>query len=214
MKTEIIPAINADSFEEVRRRIKLVEPFVKWVQLDIADGTFTKNTTWHEPEDLLSLKTPLKIEAHLMISNIEKRIENWLLPNISRIIFHLEAAKDAGFVIEKCRAAAKEVAIAIGPDTPWTRAVPYLDKIDMVQILAVYPGLAGQKFQEENLDKIAHLRKECPKCIIEVDGGINKEIAQKVIKAGANIINAASVIFSAKDIKKAIEELKNNKNEL
>ncbi len=208
MKIEIIPAINTDSFEEVKRKIGLVEPYVKWVQLDIADGTFTKNTAWHDAEDLLSLKTSLNIEIHLMINDIEERIEDWLIAPVKRIIFHLEAVKDPDFVIEKCRKAGKEVGIAIGPDTPWTKLVPYFKKVDLFQVLGVYPGLAGQKFLEDNLDKIIHLRKEYPKGIIEVDGGMDKETAKKVIDAGADIIVAATAIFDSDDIKKAIEELK------
>lgn len=209
MDTEVIPAINVDDFEEVKRRIKLVEPYVKWIQLDICDGTFTKNTTWHNAGDLLSIETPLKIEVHLMINDIEERIEEWLIAPISRIIFHLETAKDPDFVIEECRQAKKEVGIAIGPDTSWTRLVPYLEKIDLIQILGVYPGLPGQKFQENCFDKITRLRKKCPQCIIEVDGGMNAETVKQAIEAGANIIVAAGAIFDAKDIKKAIEELKN-----
>jgi ribulose-phosphate 3-epimerase len=214
--TEIIPAINTDSFEEIQSRIKLIEPHINpavggagWVQLDIADGTFTKNTTWHSAEDLLALGTPLKIEVHLMINNIEERMEDWLIAPVNRIIFHLETAKDPDFVIEKCKKAGKEVGISISPDTSWTKLMPYLHKIKLIQILGVYPGLAGQKFQEDNFDKIRHLREICASCIIEVDGGMDKIIAKKAIKAGANIIVAASAIFNAKDIKKAIEELQN-----
>ncbi len=207
--TEIIPAINTDSFEEVVRRIKLIEPYTKWVQLDIADGTFTKNTTWHNSQDLLGLETSLNIEVHLMINNIEERIENWLIAPVKRIIFHLETAKDPDFVIEKCHEAGKEAGIAIGPDTSWTKLVPYFQKVDLFQVLGVYPGLAGQKFQEDCFDKIKHLRKEYPQCIIEVDGGMDAETAERAIEAGANIIVAASAIFSADDIKKAIEELQN-----
>ncbi len=204
---EIIPAINADNFEEVVKRMRAVEPYCKWVQLDIADGTFTKNTTWHNPEDLVGIETSLKIEVHLMILDVEKRVENWLLPNVNRIIFHLEAVKDPDFIINKCQKAKKEVGIAIGPDTPWTKLVPYFKKADLFQILGVHPGRPGQKFKEECFDKIARVRKHCRHCIIEVDGGMDKITAQKAVKAGANIINAATAIFSAKDIKKAIQEL-------
>ncbi len=209
MRIEIIPTINTDSFEEVKRKIKLVEPYSKWAQLDICDGTFTKNTTWHNPEDLLSLNTKLKIEAHLMIGDIEKKIDSWLIAAVNRIIFHLEAAKDPDFVIKKCRETKKEVGIAIGPDIPWTKLAPFMGKIDLIQVLGVYPGLAGQKFQEENLDKIRHLRKEFPNCIIEVDGGMDFKAAKKAIKARANIINAATAISGAENIKKAIEKLSN-----
>ncbi len=208
MSTEIIPAINTDNFEDVKDQIKKVEPYVKWIQLDIADGTFTKNTTWHNASDFLSLHPPLKIEVHLMVNKIEERIFEWFLPMIDRIIFQLETARDPDFVIEKCRSEKKEVGIAIGPDTPWTQLIPYLDKVDLVQILGVEPGLAGQEFKKECFDKISHLRKECPKCIIEVDGGMDKSTAKKAVGAGADIIVAASEIFKSKNIKKAIRELK------
>ncbi len=202
-----------------------MEPYINpaaggasWVQLDIADGTFTKNTTWHKAEDLLSLETPLKIEIHLMMSDIDRRVEEWLIAPVKRIIFHLETAKDPDFVIEKIHAyrqagkeVGKEAGIAIGPDTPWTKLVPYFQKADLFQILGVYPGLAGQKFQEDCFDKIRHLRKECPQCIIEVDGGMDAETAKKAAEAGANIIIAASAIFDSNDIKKSINMLQKTK---
>lgn len=212
---EIIPAINADNFEEVQKRIKAVEPFTQWVQLDVADGTFTKNTIWHNAQDLLELETPLNIEVHLMLSNIDRRINDWLLPNacpakggVKRIIFHLSAVQDPDFVIQKCRENGKEVGIAIGPDESLLKAMHYRGKVDIFQILGVHPGIAGQKIEEETFERIKEIRKFCEPCIIEVDGGVNKENAKKLIDAGADILVAASAIFGQKDIKKAIEELK------
>lgn len=204
---EVIPAINADSFEEIKERIKLMEPYVDWVQLDAADGTFAKNTIWHNAADLLSLETNLKIEVHLMVGNIEERIDEWLIAPVNRVIFHLEAAKDPYLVIDKCRKAGKEVGIAIGPDIPWTQLMPFCSKVDLFQILAVYPGLAGQEFKEESLEKIIYLRQNCPNCKIEVDGGVNKKVAKRVSEAGADIVSAANFIFKAKNIKKAIKDL-------
>ena len=87
---EIIPAINADNFEEIKEKISLLESLKsstpKWVHLDVADGTWTKNTIWHNPEDLVGFNTFLNIEVHLMILKPEERIEKWLLKNIKRII--------------------------------------------------------------------------------------------------------------------------------
>jgi ribulose-phosphate 3-epimerase len=203
---EIIPAINADSFEEVKKRIKLIEPFVDWVQLDVADGTFTKNTIWHNAQDLLELETLLNIEVHLMLSNIDRRINDWLLPNIKRIIFHISASDDPDFVINKCKEAGKEVGIAVGPDESLLKAMHYRSKVDMFQILGVCPGMPGQKIEEEAFERIKEMRKFCPSCIIEVDGGINKETAKRVVETGANIIVVASAIFNG-DIKKNIKEL-------
>lgn len=206
-KLEVVPAINVDSFDEVKEKVKLVEPYVKWVQLDVADGTFTKNTVWHDSNDLLSLETPLNIEVHLMINNIDERVDGWLVTPVKRVIFHLETAKDPELVIKKCKKAKKEVGIAIGPDTSWTKLIPFCKKVDLFQVLSVHPGLAGQKFIEESVDKIKSLRENCPSAIIEVDGGVDKDVAKKVANAGANIVGAASAIFNSGDIKKAIKSL-------
>ncbi|MBU2633441.1 hypothetical protein KJ751_02975 [Patescibacteria group bacterium] len=206
---QVIPTINSKSFKKIKEKIELIETQTdsSWVQIDVADGTFTKNTIWHNASNLLTLETKLNIEVHLMISDIEKRIEDWLIEPVKRIIFHLETAKDPHFVIQKCKKANKEVGIAIGPDTSWTQLMPFCDKVNLFQILSVRPGSAGQKFQEESLEKIMSLRSNCPSAIIEVDGGVDDGVAKKVEEAGADIVAVASYIFNAKDVGKAIEEL-------
>lgn len=218
---EIIPAINETNFNEIASKIRLIEFFftslggftppggADWVQIDVADGTFTKNTTWHNPSDLLSFQTTLNIEVHLMIDNIEKRIESWLLPNIKRIVFHLSASNDPELVMDKIRSAGKEVGVAVGPDESIIKALSFNHKIDMYQILCVNPGLAGQKAQEKSFQQIKEMREFCQSCIIEVDGGMNKEMAKRAVEAGADIIVAASTIFKDNNIKENIEELKN-----
>jgi len=208
---QVIPIINVEDFEEVKKRLKAIEPFkhlVDFVQIDISDGTFNSVVKWHNASDLLSVETSLNIEVHLMIDNLERRIEDWLIAPIKRIIFQLESVKDPHFIIKKCKEADKEVGISIGPDTPWTQLAQFYEKVDLFQILAVYPGPSGQKFVEESLEKIEHLRKNCPDAIIEVDGGINKEVAEKCKEAGADIVSAASHIFESDNIKQKIEELK------
>lgn len=204
---QIIPAINSESFEEIQKKIKMIEPFSDWVQLDVADGTFTKNTIWHNSDDLISLKTSLSIEVHLMIDKIEERIDSWLLPNVQRIIFHLGASRDPELVISKIKEAEKQAGIAIGPSESWIKAMSYNYKVDVFQILAVNPGLPGQKAKEEAFETIREMRKFCKECIIEVDGGMNKETAKRAIEAGANIIVAANAVFKNNDIKKNTEEL-------
>jgi ribulose-phosphate 3-epimerase len=211
---EIIPAINAKTFEEIKEKIKLIEPYFDWVHLDVADGTWTKNTIWHNAQDLLELKTSLNIEVHLMINDIDQRINDWLLPNacpakggVKRIIFHLSAAKDPDFVINKGKDAGKEMGIAIGPDESLLKAMHYRGKVALFQILGVSPGIAGQKIKEETFERLKELRKFCPSSIIEVDGGVNKENAKKLREAGADILAAATAIFNGNDIEKNIKEL-------
>ncbi|MCH7883436.1 hypothetical protein IIA95_03410 [Patescibacteria group bacterium] len=217
MPAQLIPAINVDSFEEVIERVRLIEPLaekfgIEYLHLDVADGTFTPNTIWHEATDLVGFKTSLAIEVHLMITDIDRRIEKWLFDPIKRIIFHLEAGRDPDLVIEKCRDAKKEVGLAIRPETAWEKTKPFWDKVDFVQSLSVSPGRAGQRAHINAVDKVRTLRHACPSCIIEVDGGVNADNAGELVKAGANLVVAASAIFGSEDIEQAILNLKSKIN--
>jgi len=206
----LIPAINADTFEEVQRKIKLIEPYFSLAHLDVAYGTFTRNTLWHNLAEFALIETELNLEIHLMIDKVEKKIDHWLNPSVKRIIFHIGGTRDAGFVIDRCHKNKTEAGIAIGPDESVAQALAYKSKVDFFQILAVKPGLPGQKISENTFERIREVRKFCPSCIIEVDGGMNKETIPRTIEAGADRIVAASAIFnSGKDIKEAIDELKN-----
>lgn len=209
---EIIPTINSEDFEEIKNKIKMVEDTttpssVKWVQIDVADGTYTKNIIWHNPNDLLDLETSLNIEVHLMINNIDEKVHEWLIPQVKRIIFQLEASDDPEFVIEKCKKAGKEVGISLSPIVSVVKAIKYIDKVDFFQILAVNPGLAGQKTQDEAFDKIKSLRKVCESCIIEIDGGMNEETGKKAVEAGANRLAMAGAIFNNENIGEAIKKM-------
>jgi len=205
---QVIPTINADSFEEIKKRIKMVEPYVGWVQIDVSDNSFGAISNWNNPSDLDNFKTSVKMEVHLMMDNLEEKIDSWLASPIDRIIFHLETVKDAHVLIDRIKKAEKEVGIAIAPDTEWVGLMQYCDRVNIFQILAVNPGPSGQEFQEKCLDKIKNLRANCSSATIEVDGGVNKEIAQKIKNAGADIVVAGSYIFDSKDVKKSVEELK------
>lgn len=208
--TEIIPSINAPTFEEVRERIGRVEPFVSWCHLDVTDGVFSRHPTWRDPRDLAALKTSLTVEAHLMIAEPEKTIEQWLVGPVRRVIVHLEAlsAIECLTIIQKCREAGKEIGLAINPETPWTAFEPWFGKVDLFLPLGVPPGASGQKPDWDTiLGKIAHIRQACLSCIIEADGGVDAETASRARGAGANLLVAGSAIFGAADIAEAIQEL-------
>ena len=144
----LIPAINADTFEEVQKKIKLIEPYFSWAHLDIADGTFTKNTLWHNFVEFALIETELNLELHLMIDKVEEKIDHWLNPSVKRIIFHIGGSRDPGFVIDRCHKNKTEIGIAISPDESIAQALAYKSKVDFFQILAVKPGLPGQKMDE------------------------------------------------------------------
>ncbi len=205
---EVIPSINVRTFEEVKERIRLVEPHVNWCHLDVTDGIFSKHLTWHDPRDFLNFETSLKVEVHLMAEGPEKIIDQWLVKPVKRLIFHIEAMKDPEFIIKKCHDAGVEVGFAVNPETFWGKFRPWLRKVDIYQTLAVHPGPSGQDVDwPEILDKVIHIRKVCPECIIEVDGGINLQSARKAAESGANLLVAGNYIFSHQSIETAIKEL-------
>ena len=207
--SEIIPSINAPTFEGVQERIAKIEPHVSWCHLDVTDGVFSKHLTWHDPLDLPRLQTKLKAEVHLMVEEPEKVIDQWLVKPIHRVIVHLEATKDPELIIQKCGAAGREIGFAIRPDTSWKKLQPWFGKIDMMVLLRVPPGASGQEMPSEMLEEIHHLRAACPRCIIELDGGVTVENAKRAMDAGANMLVAGGAIFGVGDIKKAIEALIN-----
>lgn len=205
---EIIPSINVRTFEEVQDRVKKVEPYVKWCHLDVTDGIFSKHLTWHDPRDLLNLETKLSVEVHLMVSEPEKILDQWLITPVKRAIVHLEAVKDLELIIRKCHEVGIEIGLAINPETFWGRLEPWFGKADMYQVLAVHPGPSGQEVDwPEMLGKVRYMRERCPSCMIELDGGINPESAKKAIDAGANLFVAGAYIFGAQDIGEAIKKL-------
>lgn len=221
---EITPAIIAKDFREVTDKIRLVEPYVKWVQLDIMDGNFVENFTWNNPDDLKYYDPGVFLEAHLMTTKPEDHAGRWIDAGIKRIIFHFEATRDPFSLIKLCREKKIDVGVAINPETPAELAKPLLgfnpngsvgvkpqqtqQTADTVLVMGVSPGAGGQKFQPSVIAKIRALRNAHPYLTIEVDGGMNPESAKKAAEAGADVIVAGSYIFNSDDVEKAINDLK------
>ena len=204
---EVIPAINAQTWDEVVRKIRLVEPYVEWVHIDVADGTFTPNTLWHQPLDLVGLETKCNVEIHLMEDRPEERVEAWLLAPVKRIIVHYEVTHDLDFILGECRREDIQVGLSVNSHTSWVHLKPFVGKADLLQILAVHAGKAGQEFERHNLSKIKHLRAFAPQAIIEVDGGVTPEIADECVAASASVLVSANYIFDHPSPKMAIKEL-------
>ncbi len=228
MKTEIIPTILVNTFDEVKERIKAVENYVNWVQLDVMDGVFVNNETWphavvpgiakrgvkflKELEKLKKLKTKTKIEAHLMVEKPEEEFDEWL-KIADRIIIHFESKitnRELGIreLVKKAHQKKKGIGLALNPETHYAVATPFLKDLDLVLIMTVQPGWGGQEFKDWTLTKIEALRKIWPKGNIEVDGGVSDKNIKKLIKAGANLICAGTYIYRSKDIKQAVGNLK------
>lgn len=181
------------------------------VHIDIMDGKFVKNKTWTFSEiKKLTSYSQLPLDVHLMVEKPEKYIEDYALLNTNDIIFHYEAVKEIKSMINLIKSYGLKVGIAVNPDTNVELLFPYLNKIDIVLIMSVYPGESGQSFIENSLEKIKSLKEEIikqeVKTLIEVDGGINDETAVLCKEAGVDILVSASFIH--KDIINNVEILK------
>lgn len=204
MNIRIIPAIIAESQEELLEKVKLVKARAKLIQLDIMDGIFVQNKSLDF--DFKLPRTNCKFEAHLMIKNPDKWIkDNW--QKVDTILIPIESCKNLWQVVGFLKARKKRVGFALNPETPLRKIKDYLDNIDQVLVMTVSPGFYGAKFLPETLEKVRQLRKLKPNLDIEVDGGINPETIKIASDAGANLFVSGSYIFNSQNSKEAIETL-------
>ncbi|MFH1537003.1 MAG: ribulose-phosphate 3-epimerase [Patescibacteria group bacterium] len=202
---EVRPAILEENFEEVKKRIEQVRPFVKRVHIDIMDGEFVPNTTFNEPEKLEGID--IEIVPHLMVRHPVFEIKKWDLPNVKEIIVHFEAIQNLDEVVSAAKTIDKKIGIAINPSTSTYDIKDNLDKFSMVLVMGVEPGFSGQAFNNDVLEKIRILKEINPDMPVEVDGGVDMTTKDQILRAGADILSANSAIFKADNIEEAIKEL-------
>ena len=207
MKTKIAPSILAADFSKLDEELKAVET-ADLLHIDVMDGNFVPINTL-DKMNVRKMNSKVPFDVHLMVNNPMKFLDDFTTDNTEYIVFHIEGCDDPDDVIEEIKRRGIKPGITLKPATPLEDIKPYLSKVDMVLIMSVNPGYSGQKFIPDVLGKIKELRKLKPNLDIEIDGGINNETAKLAVKAGANVLVAASFIFKNNNHKKAIEELRN-----
>ena len=152
-------------------------------------------------------------DAHLMIVEPEKYVEEFRKAGADIINFHVEATKYPAEVIQQIKASGAKAGITINPRTPVEVVYPLLKDVDMVLVMTVEPGFGGQRFMADQLPKIAALHERIlqgnPGCELEVDGGSDPETAPLVKRAGANVLVAGSAVFRRCDRAAAIAAIRN-----
>ncbi len=211
---QVIPGLEGADAESVKAQYEKVKDLNPdgWVHWDITDGQFSPAINWGDPEaakGIFDKKT--KIELHLMVADVEKALGDWLNTKLlKRVVVHLEAMSDPVFVVQKCREYGVEPMLAIKPETEVERLFAHKDDFRAFQVLAVNPGWPGQKFNDAALEKIAWIKTKIPNAIIEIDGGVNPEVATKCHQAGANILVSTSYIQKSQNYQAAYSELLNS----
>jgi len=211
---KIAPSILSADFSNLSEEIKKVEAAgADLIHIDVMDGHFVPNITIGPLIVRACRKaTKLPLDVHLMIENPDRYIPDFAQAGADIISIHVEASKDLLEDLELIKQNGCQPAIALNPATPIGPYLPILPKVIMVLLMTVNPGFEKQAFLPEVLPKIQNLRHKIKEAglmtDIEVDGGINPQSANEVIKAGANVLVAGSAIFYAKDYKEIICQLK------
>jgi len=209
---KIAPSILASKFVNLKRDIELLERSgADIIHLDIMDGHFVPNISFGFPivKAVRSL-TSLPLDAHLMIENPEKFIDRFIDSGVDMISVHIEGNYHINRILNTIKKNGVKTGIAVNPGTPIGFLEEVLSIVDFVLVMSVNPGFSGQKFIDSSIEKIRKLCKIREKgnfnFEIEVDGGLNFEIAKVLKKMGVDIFVFGSFIF--KDIEKALDELR------
>jgi ribulose-phosphate 3-epimerase len=194
----VIPAVLTDDATALKKMLLQAKTFTDYVQIDIMDNKFVPSLsiTW---EEIAAIRPKIKWEAHLMVEQPEKQLENFKKAGADKAIFHFEATSTPDQVISAARQLELGIGMAVNPETPVSRIMSFIDSLDSVLFLSVHPGFYGARFIPEVLDKIAELRTKYPEINIGIDGGIKESNIDEIAKSGVNEIFVGSAIFLQPD---------------
>ena len=215
---KISPSILSCNFSKLGEEIKSLEKAgADLIHIDVMDGHFVPNITIG-PEVIKKIRplTKVPFDVHLMISPVDNFIEDFANAGSDIITIHPEATKDLKKSIKLIKKFDKKVGISLNPNSEIILVEPYLNDIDLILVMSVNPGFAGQKFKPEVLKKLEKIKKiivsKNLKIDLEIDGGINFQNSIDAKNAGANILVSGSTIFNENngDLKKNIDLLRTN----
>lgn len=205
------PSILSADFTKVGEQLQILDKAgAQYVHVDVMDGLFVPSISFGMPVIKSIRKATKRIfDVHLMIEKPERYIAEFADCGADIITFHLEATDKTATIIDDIHAHGLKAGIAIKPETPVEAVRPYLQSVDMILVMTVEPGFGGQAYIDYCTDKVIAVRKmaeESGRAIdLQVDGGINKDNVDMVVKAGANVIVAGSAVFK-EDIAKNVTD--------
>lgn len=217
----LAPSVLSADFSTLGNDIATVaEAGAEVIHLDVMDGNFVPNISFGAPVISSVRKvTDALFDAHLMIDEPIRYLEDFKKAGADIITVHYEACKDVKETLSVIHEMGIKAGLAISPDTPVSVLEPFFDCVDMILIMSVYPGFGGQTFIENSIQKIKDVKamaieKGRSDLWIEVDGGIGHSNIAMVKQAGANVLVAGSAVFkgdAAQNVKELMQLLQEGK---
>lgn len=207
----ITPAILTDNLATFTEQLQKVHNHFSSVQIDIMDGIFVDNKSFTEREPINNIETEAYFELHLMVKDPITELSQWIdVANVTSVIFHIESDVDAEDCIRHIRKHNWKVGIALNPETPLEKIMPYVPLVDEVLFMTVHPGQQGAPFVPEVLEKIKAFKaqgQDSSTFTISVDGGINEQTIKSAVEAGAEKLYIGSAIIQTDDVEAEHEKL-------
>ena len=213
----IVPSILSADFTRLGEQVREAEAGgADRIQIDVMDGRFVPNITVGPLiVEAVRRTTGLPLEAHLMIVEPERYVEDIAKAGADIIIVHQEVSPHLHRTVRQIKQLGKGAGVAINPATPVVMLEEILPDLDLVLAMTINPGFGGQEFLPEVLPKLRKLRAMIdvvrPGCDLEVDGGIHAETAPLVVAAGANVLVAGSAVYNNHEtVAQAIQRLRDS----
>jgi ribulose-phosphate 3-epimerase len=173
---------------------------VDLVHLDVMDGAYCPVVATAAPSLVRAIPAPLAADVHLMVRDPLGHVDAWVDAGAQIVTFQLEGAAEPLRVLRSLAGRGVERGVAIAPGTPLALLEPLLDDVELVLVLGVIPGLAGQRFGQPELDRLARVRELAGgRVTVGFDGGVNRDNVDRVVAAGAELVVSGSAVFDGGD---------------